>query len=74
VTVLVTGGAGYIGSVTVDYLRARGEKVIVLDNLARGHRRALDADVPFYQGDVGDQALLAHCGEGVGSLRACKKI
>ena len=31
----------------------------MLDNLARGHRQALDAEVPFYQGDVGDQALLA---------------
>ena len=57
--ILVTGGAGYIGSVTVDYLLSRGEKVVVLDNLVRGHRQALDAEVSFYQGDVGDQALLA---------------
>jgi len=57
--ILVTGGAGYIGSVTVDYLLSRGEKVVVLDNLARGHRQALDAEVPFYEGDVGNQALLA---------------
>jgi UDP-glucose 4-epimerase len=57
--ILVTGGAGYIGSVTVDHLVSRGEKVVVLDNLARGHRQALDSKVPFYQGDVGDQALVA---------------
>jgi UDP-glucose 4-epimerase len=57
--ILVTGGAGYIGSVTADYLLSRGEKVVVLDNLVRGHRQALDAEVPFYQGDVGDRALLA---------------
>ena len=57
--ILVTGGAGYIGSVTVDYLFARGEKVVVLDNLVRGHRQTLDAEVPFYQGDVGDHTLLA---------------
>jgi len=57
--ILVTGGAGYIGSVAVEHLLSRGEKVVVLDNLARGHRQALDADVPFYQGNVGDQALLA---------------
>jgi UDP-glucose 4-epimerase len=57
--VLVTGGAGYIGSVTVDYLTSRGERVVVLDNLTRGRRQALDAEVPFYHGDVGDQALLA---------------
>jgi UDP-glucose 4-epimerase len=57
--ILVTGGAGYIGSVTVDYLLSRGEKVVVLDNLVRGHRQALSGEVPFYLGDVGDQALLA---------------
>src|SRR5208282_6829549 len=56
--ILITGGAGYIGSVTVDDLLSRGEKVVVLDNLVRGHREALDSEVPFYQGDVGDQALL----------------
>jgi UDP-glucose 4-epimerase len=48
--ILVTGGAGYIGSVTVDYLFARGEKVVVLDNLVRGHRQTLDAEVPFLPG------------------------
>jgi UDP-glucose 4-epimerase len=56
--VLVTGGAGYIGSVAVEHLRARGEKVVVLDNLSRGNRGSLDPDVPFYQGDVGDTALV----------------
>lgn len=55
---LVTGGAGYIGSVTVDLLRARGEDVVVLDDLFRGHREAVDADVPFYQGQIGDAALV----------------
>src|SRR5580693_568338 len=56
--ILVAGGAGYIGSVTVELLRAAGERVVVLDNLLRGHRPALDADVPFYQGKIGDRALL----------------
>lgn len=55
--ILVTGGAGYIGSVTVELLRAKGERVVVLDDLARGHRQAIDADIPFYQGRVGDRAL-----------------
>ena len=39
--ILVTGGAGYIGSITVEYLLSRGEQVVVLDNLVRGHRQAL---------------------------------
>jgi UDP-glucose 4-epimerase len=56
--ILVTGGAGYIGSATVECLRSRGEKVVVLDDLARGHRAALAGDVPFYQGYVGDRALV----------------
>jgi UDP-glucose 4-epimerase len=43
--ILVTGGAGYIGSVTVDNLLSRGEKVVVLDNLVRGHCQALDIEV-----------------------------
>ncbi len=57
-TVLVTGGAGYIGSVTVESLRAKGEHVVVLDNLGRGHRSAVNRDVPFYHGRVGDRALI----------------
>ena len=62
--ILVTGGAGYIGSVTVDLLRARGERVAVVDDLARGHRDALDPEVPLYVGRVGDRALIA---------RACRE-
>src|SRR5271165_6335006 len=57
--ILVTGGAGYIGGVTVDRLRAKGEEVVVLDDLRRGHRSAVPKGVPFYQGRVGDRALVA---------------
>src|SRR5580658_7978308 len=57
--ILVTGGAGYIGSVTVERLLAKGESVVVLDDLYRGHRGALGKDVPFYQGKVGDRTLVA---------------
>ena len=57
-TVLVTGGAGYIGSVTVELLRMQSASVVVLDNLSRGHRAAVNADVPFYEGDIGDRALV----------------
>jgi UDP-glucose 4-epimerase len=56
--ILITGGAGYIGSVTVERLRAKGERVVVLDDLVQGHRLALDDDIPFYQGTIGDRALL----------------
>jgi UDP-glucose 4-epimerase len=56
-TVLVTGGAGYIGSHTVLQLVARGERVIVLDNLSTGFRRAV-RDVPLVVGDVGDRKLV----------------
>jgi UDP-glucose 4-epimerase len=58
--ILVTGGAGYIGSVTVEQLTAKGESVVVLDDLAYGHRESIDADTPFYQGFAGDRGLLAH--------------
>jgi UDP-glucose 4-epimerase len=57
--ILVTGGAGYIGSVTVERLRAKHADVVVLDDLFRGHRASLDPDVPFYKGIVGDPALVA---------------
>lgn len=58
-TVLVTGGAGYIGSVVVEDLRGRGENVIVIDDLVYGHRQAVGESVPFYQGSIGDKQLVA---------------
>ena len=58
--VLVTGGAGYIGSVAVEDLKKRGEEVVVLDNLVYGHRNAVAGGVPFYQGSIGDKELIKH--------------
>jgi UDP-glucose 4-epimerase len=58
-SILVTGGAGYIGSVTVELLRQRGEQVVVLDDMRHGHRGALAAEVPLYTGEVRDAALVA---------------
>ena len=55
--VLVTGGAGYIGSHTVAELLAQGEEVIILDNLHKGHAQAVLAKT-FYQGDIRNQELL----------------
>ena len=53
-TILVTGGAGYIGSHVVLQLRARGERVVVLDDLSRGFRQAV-LDTPLVIGNVGDR-------------------
>jgi len=57
--ILVTGGSGYIGSVTVECLLAKGEDVVVLDDLAHGHRAALPANIPFYRGKIADRDLVA---------------
>jgi UDP-glucose 4-epimerase len=56
--ILVTGGAGYIGSVVVEDLRASNQEVVVLDNLSRGHRAAVAPDVRFYKGDIGNKNLI----------------
>jgi len=56
-TVLVTGGAGYIGSHTVLQLVARGERVVVLDDLSTGFRQAV-RDAPLIVGNVGDRKLI----------------
>src|SRR6187402_1670203 len=58
-TVLVTGGAGYIGSHMVYALLAAGEKVVVLDNLSTGFDWAIAEGVPLVMGETGDQALVA---------------
>jgi UDP-glucose 4-epimerase len=69
-SILVTGGAGYIGSVMVEQLIARGEHVVVLDNLSRGHREAVDRNVAFYEGDIGDRLLVKRlCREN--DIEAC---
>jgi UDP-glucose 4-epimerase len=57
--ILVTGGTGYIGSVTVERLLAKGEQVVVLDDLVHGHRAAVPAEIPLYQGNIGDRELVA---------------
>lgn len=56
--VLVTGGAGYIGSHTTLALVDAGIKPIVLDNLSTGFKSAVPSSVPFFEGDCGDEALL----------------
>lgn len=68
--VLVTGGAGYIGSVVVEALLGRGHEVVVLDDLSTGHADAVPAGVPLVVGDlrrrgVCEGALRAHRVEAV---------
>jgi UDP-glucose 4-epimerase len=58
-TILVTGGAGYIGSHTVLQLRARGERVVVLDNLVTGFRQSV-LDTPLIEANVGDREKVLH--------------
>jgi len=58
VPVLVTGGAGYIGSHAVLALKDAGWPVAVIDNLVTGFRFAVPDGVPFYEGDIADQDLL----------------
>jgi UDP-glucose 4-epimerase len=59
-TILVTGGAGYIGSHAVLALRDAGYEVVILDNLVYGHRELVEKvlKVELIQGDTGDRALL----------------
>jgi UDP-glucose 4-epimerase len=59
VRVLVTGGAGYIGSFTVDALQAEGHDVVVFDNLSYGHRQAISAELVV--GDLADEAAIQEC-------------
>jgi UDP-glucose-4-epimerase GalE len=57
VRILVTGGAGYIGSHTARHLHARGDAVVVLDSLITGHRAAV-GDLPLIVGDIRDAGLV----------------
>ena len=57
-SVLVLGGAGYIGSHTVDRLVDQGQDVIVVDSLVTGHRAAVNDKAKFYQGDLADQDFM----------------
>ena len=56
--VLVTGGAGYIGSVSTELLLAEGHEVVILDDLSTGHRAAVPEGAFIHVGDYGDLALV----------------
>ncbi len=70
IPVLVTGGAGYIGSHAVLALTEAGHPVAVIDNLVTGFRSAVPDDVPFYDGDVADGDLVARIirEQGIGAV------
>jgi len=56
VRVVITGGAGYIGSVATQRLAHRGDDVVVIDNLSQGHREAVSAEIPVVAVDISDAA------------------
>ncbi len=56
--ILVTGGAGYIGSIVVEELIKQGDGVVVLDNLYFGHREAVHPEAVFVEGDLADRAAI----------------
>src|SRR4051812_6927415 len=68
VPVLVTGGAGYIGSHAMLALKDAGWAVTVIDDLSNGVRRAVPEEVPFYEGNVADRALVGRIFDEQGIL------
>jgi UDP-glucose 4-epimerase len=68
--ILVTGGAGYIGSIVVEELINQGDEVVVIDNLLFGHREAVHPQAEFVQGDLADRGAVkalfdAHAFDGI---------
>jgi UDP-glucose 4-epimerase len=69
-TILVTGGAGYIGSHAVLALKDAGRGVAVIDDLSTGNRAVVPPDVPFVEGNIADRALVSRVlrDEGIGAI------
>ena len=77
-TILVTGGAGFVGSVCVELLVAQGYNVIVLDNLQTGNRRAVHPKARLVRGSIGNARLLQRIGRNIGTRHhlnyRCKSV
>jgi UDP-glucose 4-epimerase len=58
--VLVTGGAGYIGSVVTEELTRHGHQAVVYDNLSKGHAGAVDQEIPLVRAELADREALGH--------------
>lgn len=58
--VLVTGGAGYVGSITTEALLVAGHRVVVVDDLRSGHRDAVPEGAAFVHADIGDAAMVGY--------------
>jgi UDP-glucose 4-epimerase len=65
---LITGGAGYIGSHAVREFKDAGHQVVVLDDLSKGHRAAVPRDVTLVEGDLADKGTLRRALEGVSAV------
>ena len=71
--ILVTGGAGYVGSVSVEALLAAGHEVVVLDDLTTGHRAAVPVAATFHEGTYTDEASMTRLlrDEAIGAILHC---
>ena len=78
-SILVTGGAGYIGSVVIEQVVREGHRVVVLDNLSQGHREAIEKEAEFVHADLREagevaRVLRTHDIEAVIHLAACSLV
>ena len=71
VKILITGGAGFIGSVISSYLLDNDYEVVVIDDLSTGNKSALDERATFYQGSIFDESMLAMALVGIDAVVHC---
>ena len=71
VKILITGGAGFIGSVILTYLLDKEYEVVVIDDLSTGNKGALDERATFFQGSILDKSLLTNALAGVDTVIHC---